>query len=82
MKTHSDIKLLKSKINIDLILGGHDHHYHIQFENNSLFVKSGSDFSGFNEITIDIQSLKNKDKIKQEPFAKSIDIVNHLLLGS
>ena len=56
MRTPNDLKLFNEVPEIQLILGGHDHEYEYQFNDdvtkNRLFVKSGSDFREFSEINI------------------------------
>ncbi|XP_003390086.2 PREDICTED: 5'-nucleotidase-like isoform X2 [Amphimedon queenslandica] len=56
MRTPNDLKLFNEVPEIQLILGGHDHEYDYQFNDddtkNRLFVKSGSDFREFSEINI------------------------------
>ncbi len=56
-------KLLAEKIDdIDLVLGGHDHHYHVEPINDKWIFKSGTDFKDFSLIKIahrnDVSKLK------------------------
>ncbi|XP_012556958.2 5'-nucleotidase [Hydra vulgaris] len=53
MRVPNDIKLLESDVDINLVLGGHDHHYETKEHNGKVFVKSGTDFREFTEIVVD-----------------------------
>ncbi len=76
--THSrkqnDILLANNIRGIDLILGGHDHLYHVEMNkiNQSLLVKSGCDFKGLSYI-----QLKEKD-IEQETHENNELILSEL----
>lgn len=35
---------------IDLILGGHDHVYHLELVGDAFFLKSGTDFQDFSDL--------------------------------
>lgn len=52
MMKYKDIKLAKSVKGIDLILGGHDHLIVHEKVNESVLVKSGSDFRNFSIIQV------------------------------
>ena len=54
MRMHNDRRLAECVTDIDIILGGHDHHYDIEYVNNVPIVKSGSDFRNFSEISVTI----------------------------
>jgi 5'-nucleotidase len=58
MRTPNDVKLANEVEEIDLILGGHDHHYLIQLiNNNKWIIKSGTDFRNLTLIELN-QNLK------------------------
>ena len=56
--THSrlpnDIKLIKSIKDVDIVLGGHDHMYHVSFyqDNKTILIKSGTDFNNLSWIVM------------------------------
>jgi 5'-nucleotidase len=50
----TDIKLLQSDLEIDLVLGGHNHIYLAQKMGSKLLVKSGCDFKFFTEIVLEV----------------------------
>lgn len=52
MMKYNDIKLAKEVNGIDLILGGHDHLIVHEKINESVLVKSGTDFKHFSVIKI------------------------------
>lgn len=52
MRTKDDVRLAKEADDIDLILGGHDHHVEFLMENNRWIVKSGTDFRTFSHIDL------------------------------
>ena len=52
MMMYNDIKLAKTVKGIDLILGGHDHLIAHQKVNDSVLVKSGTDFRNFSIVKI------------------------------
>jgi 2',3'-cyclic-nucleotide 2'-phosphodiesterase (5'-nucleotidase family) len=47
---YNDVKLAEKYNEIDLILGGHDHLVVHEKSNNSILVKSGTNFKNFNFI--------------------------------
>lgn len=50
MMNYNDIILAKEVDGIDLVLGGHDHYIMHEQINNTLVIKSGTDFQHFNKI--------------------------------
>ena len=52
MMKYNDIKLAKNIKGIDLILGGHDHLIVHEKVNDSVLVKSGTDFRNFSIIKV------------------------------
>jgi 2',3'-cyclic-nucleotide 2'-phosphodiesterase (5'-nucleotidase family) len=52
MMKYNDIKLAKNVKGIDLILGGHDHLITHEKFNDSVIVKSGTDFRSFSIIKV------------------------------
>lgn len=63
MRVPNDLRLLESDVGIDLILGGHDHHYETQERNGNFLVKSGTDFRELSEITINFSTDDNSREI-------------------
>ena len=56
MRFPNDKMLVQEVKEIDLVLGGHDHHYHCEFVNDEKWViKSGTDFREFSLITVNIE---------------------------
>uniref|UniRef100_A0A1I8FCL9 5_nucleotid_C domain-containing protein n=1 Tax=Macrostomum lignano TaxID=282301 RepID=A0A1I8FCL9_9PLAT len=56
-----DLEAGRAAHHIDIILGGHDHNYGIEFVNNRAIVKSGTDFRQFQRVkiqTVDVDSSK------------------------
>uniref|UniRef100_A0A8D0LB87 Ecto-5'-nucleotidase n=1 Tax=Sphenodon punctatus TaxID=8508 RepID=A0A8D0LB87_SPHPU len=72
MKWINDIRLAQNTLDIDLILGGHDHDYGIKKVNGTWIVKSGSDFRNLTKI-----NMRNCGASFQYTFNK-IDILKHL----
>ena len=54
MRMPNDRRLAKTVPSIDLILGGHDHHYAVTTVRDTPIVKSGTDFRDFSEITVNV----------------------------
>ncbi|PAA48320.1 hypothetical protein BOX15_Mlig025898g5 [Macrostomum lignano] len=54
MRWPNDRKLARAAHHIDIILGGHDHNYGIEFVNNRAIVKSGTDFRQFSVVSLSI----------------------------
>jgi len=56
MRDDNDHRLVREVPEIDLVLGGHDHHHHLieTAERGVVFVKSGSDFKEFSRIDMTI----------------------------
>ena len=52
MRTPNDKRLAETVPKLDLILGGHDHHYAVTTVSGTPVVKSGTDFRDFSEITV------------------------------
>eukprot|EP00210_Caulerpa_lentillifera_P003685 g3518.t1 len=65
MREPNDVLLLQSVPEIDLVMGGHDHHYTVRFiePNGNLLVKSGSDFRDLTKIdvVIDLDGKRHYD---------------------
>lgn len=64
--TKSDLirrRLLACCPEIDLVLGGHDHIYHYMVTNNSIFIKSGTDFR---EMTLNRLTLNKAEEASSE----------------
>jgi 5'-nucleotidase len=60
MRSPNDLNLAKEVDNIDLVLGGHDHHYFSHFLNGKWIIKSGTDFKGFSLIDL---NCSNNNKL-------------------
>eukprot|EP00795_Rhopilema_esculentum_P001141 gene1141-15487_t len=60
MRVPNDVRLLESDADIDLILGGHDHHYEVKKANEKILVKSGSDFKEFSRISVHFDENSNR----------------------
>ncbi|CAI8034918.1 Probable 5'-nucleotidase, partial [Geodia barretti] len=58
MRWHNDRRLAREVPEIDLILGGHDHDYQREMVNNTLVIKSGSDFRDFSQITVNFSNSR------------------------
>jgi hypothetical protein len=56
MRVPNDLKLGEQVSDIDIILGGHDHHYEVTpcHPNKTLMVKSGTDFRELTLLHIDV----------------------------
>jgi len=56
-REHNDIKLLEEVEDIELVLGGHDHHYAVREceDSGRWMVKSGTDFRTLSRIVIDFE---------------------------
>lgn len=52
MMKYNDIKLAKTVQGIDLVLGGHDHLIVHEIVNDSVLIKSGTDFRNFSIIKV------------------------------
>ena len=65
MRVPNDIRLLESDAEIDLILGGHDHHYETREHNGRLFAKSETDFREMTEITVHFDTNNNNKMTHQ-----------------
>ena len=52
MRVPNDERLCLEAKDVDFILGGHDHIYRAQVENQTLMLKSGSDYMNYSELTI------------------------------
>ena len=61
MRMPNDTRLAQFSTGIDLILGGHDHHYEVKEVNGIKIIKSGSDFREFSIITIEFGDDNNYD---------------------
>lgn len=55
MLNKSDKLLVDTLKGVDLFLGGHEHGYFIYKNQNSIAIKSGSNFESFNEIILQFQ---------------------------
>lgn len=83
MRVPNDMKLLESSVDLNLVLGGHDHHYETKEHESKIFVKSGTDFREFTELEIDftteidgrpLVTTKRHEitkNLEEDPFIKS-----------
>ncbi|XP_020897709.1 5'-nucleotidase isoform X2 [Exaiptasia diaphana] len=82
MRLPNDTRLAQKSLGIDLILGGHDHHYEVKEVNGIKIIKSGSDFRHFSVITIcfsddnnfniDVEKIEITSDIPEDPNLKAI----------
>jgi len=69
MREPNDLRLLDEAPEIDLILGGHDHHYATkEHPSGRMYVKSGTDFRDLSRMSVRVSS---KGKVK-------VDTIDHL----
>lgn len=61
MRLPNDTRLAEASVGIDLILGGHDHHYEVKEVNGIKIIKSGSDFREMSKITVTFAEDNNFD---------------------
>jgi len=54
MLNKSDKFLVDTLQGVDLFLGGHEHGYFIYKNQNSIAIKSGTNFESFNEIILQL----------------------------
>ncbi|GMH44822.1 hypothetical protein BSKO_12774 [Bryopsis sp. KO-2023] len=56
MRAPNDIKLLKNVQEIDIVMGGHDHGYQVEYvePHGNLLVKSGTDFRDLTSLRVEI----------------------------
>jgi 5'-nucleotidase len=60
MRFVNDKNLIEEVKEIDLVLGGHDHHYHCELVNDEKWIiKSGTDFREFSLISVDIEKSQS-----------------------
>lgn len=52
MRIPNDVRLAKEVQELDLVLGGHDHHYEMREVGRTVVLKSGSDFREFSQIDV------------------------------
>jgi len=52
MRAPNERKLARAVPGIDLVLGGHDHVFISELVNDTLFLKSGTDFEEFTDLEL------------------------------
>ena len=52
MRIPNERHLAQEVPEIDIILGGHDHLYHVELINEVFFLKSGTDFEDFSDLKV------------------------------
>lgn len=82
MRVPNDTRLAKDCVGIDLILGGHDHHYEVMEVNGIKIVKSGTDFRELSKITvtftednnfdIDVERIEITREVPEDPELKRV----------
>ncbi|KAK3727236.1 hypothetical protein QZH41_019303 [Actinostola sp. cb2023] len=83
MRIPNDTRLAEASVGIDLILGGHDHHYEVKDVNGIKIIKSGSDFREFSKITInfsednnfnitDVERIEITSEVPEDPELKAV----------
>lgn len=75
MKVHNEIILAKEVPEVDIIVGGHDHIYNREVEEESgvLIVKSGTDFEVFSDIKCMLGVTEEANSKLVEEFNKKDD---------
>ncbi len=68
MMNKSDENLQDKVKGIDLILGGHDHCYFVRKREESIVLKSGSDFESFSILDLEFFDLPSNTVPKQPDF--------------
>ena len=65
MRVPNDRKLASLVPDLDLVLGGHDHHYEVDFvpPHNTLVCKSGSDFKDMTRIDVKMPARATRPEI-------------------
>ncbi|CAB3979105.1 5 -nucleotidase-like isoform X2 [Paramuricea clavata] len=74
MREPNDIKLAENVSEIDLILGGHDHHYEIREVKGTKIFKSGTDFRNFSEIEVVFSSNDDSYEIQSKKHEITKDV--------
>ncbi|XP_028410070.1 uncharacterized protein LOC114532703 [Dendronephthya gigantea] len=74
MREPNDIKLAENVPEINLILGGHDHHYEIREVNGIKIFKSGTDFRHFSEIEVVFSSENDSYEIQSKKHEITKDV--------
>jgi 5'-nucleotidase len=69
MRVPNDVMLAEEVSDIDIILGGHDHHYWVECINDTFILKSGTDFKDFSLIQIEMRG----DDECSKSFVKKIE---------
>lgn len=60
MRVPNDTRLANEATGIDIILGGHDHHYEVAKINGVTLIKSGTDFREFSTVTLQRKSAEDR----------------------
>ena len=60
MRVPNMLKLAESVGDFDLLLGGHDHFYHLDIVNETICLISGTDFRDFTSINIFFDGLDHE----------------------
>jgi 5'-nucleotidase len=69
MRFQNDKILIEKVKEIDLVLGGHDHHYHCELVNDDRWIiKSGTDFRELSLISVNIE--KNQSTVVKSSVSK------------
>lgn len=75
-RMHNDIRLADQVQDIDLVLGGHDHHYEVTDENKhgTLVVNSGTDFRDLTklEIRLEYEGSSINDRSRPCPSGEAV----------
>ena len=75
MRLPNDKRLAENVPSIDIILGGHDHHYEICNVNGIHILKSGSDFRDFSQLTVVLEGDRPQVSIEQHTITRNIQEV-------
>ena len=74
MRVNNDTRLMQEVPEIDLVLGGHDHHYEVKQVGETTFCKSGTDFREFTVLTINFLRTHGRPNVSHKRVAITSDI--------
>lgn len=66
MRVNNDTRLMAEVPEIDLVLGGHDHHYEVKQVGETTFCKSGTDFREFTVLTINFTRTHGRPNVSHK----------------
>lgn len=74
MRVNNDTRLMEEVPEIDLVLGGHDHHYEVKQVGETTFCKSGTDFREFTMLTINFTRTHGRPNVSHKRVQITSDI--------